>query len=112
MMASLCKRAGIKPLDQSKRKIQRGKNKGKYETVNLYYGFHALRHFVPSHLMDKKKVSLKTLQKLLRHRSAKTTELYVHSVDESVRAAMTEIEGEFTPILVKVPQEGATNKET
>jgi len=25
---------------------------------------------------------------------------------------MTEIEGEFTPILVKVPQEGATNKET
>jgi integrase len=104
MMASLCKRAGIKPLDQSKRKIQRGKNKGKYETVNLYYGFHALRHFVPSHLMDKKKVSLKTLQKLLRHRSAKTTELYVHSVDESVRAAMTEIEGEFTPILVKVPQ--------
>jgi len=63
MMASLCKRAGIKPLDQSRRKIQRGKNKGKYETVNLYYGFHALRHFVPSHLMDKKKVSLKTLQK-------------------------------------------------
>jgi len=111
MMASICKRAGIKPLGQSKRKIQRGKNKGKYKMVNLYYGFHSLRHFVPSHLMDKKKVSLKTLQKLLRHRSAKTTELYVHSVDESIRAAMTEIEGEFTPFSSKVPQEGATEKE-
>lgn len=111
MMASLCKRAGIKPLRESKRKIQRGINKGKFQKVNLYYGFHALRHFVPSHLMDKKKVSLKTLQKLLRHRNAKTTELYVHSVDESIRAAMTGIEGEFTPDLTKVPQEGATEKE-
>lgn len=97
MMASLCKRAGIDPVGMTKRKIGRGKKKGQYKDVPLYYGFHALRHFVPSHLMDQKKTSLKTLQMLLRHRNAKTTEIYVHSIDESVRDAMTGIEGEFAP---------------
>ncbi len=97
MMASLCKRAGVAPLRMSKRKILKGKNKGKYKEVPIYYGFHALRHFVPTHLMDKKKVSLKTLQKLLRHQNIKTTELYLHSIDESVRTAITELEGKFTP---------------
>lgn len=97
MMAGICKRAGIDPIGMTKRKIGRGKKKGQYKDVPVYYGFHALRHFVPSHLMDQKKTSLKTLQMLLRHRNAKTTEIYVHSIDESVRDAMTGIEGKFTP---------------
>lgn len=111
MMASLCKRAGIKPIGESKRRIYRGKNKGKYQKVNLYYGFHALRHFVPTMLADQKKVGLKTLQGLLRHKNLRTTQIYVHPIDESVRAAVTELEGKFTPNLVKAPPEGATKQE-
>ena len=97
MMASLCKRAGIEPTDMTKRKIAKGKNKGKYEDVPVYYGFHALRHFMASHLIDTEKTSLKSVSNLLRHKNLKTTEIYIHSIDESVRAAMTKIEGKFTP---------------
>lgn len=97
MMASLCKRAGIASIGESQRKISKGPNKGKYKKVNLYYGFHSLRHFVPSILMDQQKVGLKTLQGLLRHKNLRTTQIYVQPVDESVRTAMTEFEGKFTP---------------
>lgn len=108
LMASLCKRAGIEPIGNSKRKIFRGKNKGKYKEVGLYFGFHALRHFVASHLADSGKVSTKAIQGLLRHKNLKTTEIYLHSIDESQRVAMAGIEGKFTSILTKVQPEGAT----
>jgi len=79
------------------RKIDKGKNKGKYQEANLYYGFHALRHFMASHLIDSEKTSLKTVSKLLRHKNLKTTEIYIHSIDESVRLTTTKIQGKFTP---------------
>jgi len=97
MMASLCKRAGIDPIGKTIRKIGRGKDKGKQQETNLYYGFHALRHFMASHLIDSERTSLKTVSKLLRHKNLKTTEIYIHSIDESVRLTTTNIQGKFTP---------------
>jgi len=81
MMASLCKRAGIKPIGESQRRISKGPKKGKHKKVGLYYGFHSLRHFVPSILMDKQKVGLKTLQGLLRHKNLRTTQIFSPSMN-------------------------------
>ena len=73
MMKSLCKRAGIK-----------------------FYGFHSLRHFMASYMMDEQKVSLKTVSGLLRHKNVRTTEVYLHSLDTSKVDASGKIEGIFT----------------
>lgn len=96
MMASICKRAGITPIGKTKRRIWRGKKKGTYQDVDLYYGFHSLRHFMASHLVDQEKASLKSVSRLLRHKTLKTTEIYVHSIEESVRSTMGSVEGKFT----------------
>ena len=72
MMRSLCKRAGIP-----------------------YFGFHSIRHFMASFLADSEKQSTKTVQKILRHKSPKTTERYMHSDDLNVLSAMKKIEGRF-----------------
>jgi len=73
MMRSICKRAGT-PL----------------------YGFHALRHFMATHLADQEKVRMKTVQGLLRHKNLKTTEIYLHPIDENARTAVDQIKGKFT----------------
>lgn len=72
VMRSLCKRAGIP-----------------------HFGFHDLRHFMASFLADRKKQSTKTVQKLLRHKHHRTTEIYLHSIDNAAREAMKSIEGQF-----------------
>ncbi|MBW2557568.1 MAG: tyrosine-type recombinase/integrase [Deltaproteobacteria bacterium] len=64
LMPSLCKRAGIP-----------------------YYGFHPIRHFVSSYLKNTAKVETKVLQQLLGHKDERTTEIYLHSVVESEKAA-------------------------
>jgi integrase len=56
-------------------------------TLPKYYGFHSIRHFMASYLMDEHKVSLKTVSGLLRHKAVRTTEIYLHSVDSSALAA-------------------------
>jgi len=48
-----------------------------------------------SYLADTKKPSTKTLQRLLRHKELRTTEIYLHLVDEAVRDAMSSVEGIF-----------------
>jgi len=42
------------------------------------FGFHAIRHAVASYLNDIQKVGVRGVQKVLRHRSQKTTEIYLH----------------------------------
>lgn len=82
MMASLCKRAKIDPP----------------------FGFHALRHFIASLMADNPKVSKKTIGDMLGHKSLTTTEIYLHSIDESQRMALESIEGVFSDKkLVAVP---------
>lgn len=61
-----------------------------------YFGFHVLRHFMASFLADRKKQSTKTVQKLLRHKNLRTTELYLHSIDEQARRALASLEGVFS----------------
>ena len=86
MMRSLCIRAFAPNL--------KGKDKAKYE--GPVFGFHDIRHFMASFLADRKKQSTKTVQKLLRHKNHRTTEIYLHSIDEAAREAMRLVEGEFS----------------
>jgi len=70
LMPGLCRRAGVRP-----------------------FGFHALRHMVPSFLRDKHKINISLLQKLLGHETQGTTEIYLHVIDESEREMMEKLEG-------------------
>ena len=68
-MKGLCKRAGVKP-----------------------FGFKAFRKFGPSVLNDVHKVSMKKLQKLLRHKSQATTEIYLKNIDDDLASAISLLE--------------------
>jgi integrase len=72
LMRTLCRRAGVK-----------------------HYGFHAIRHFVATYLHDIKKIPTGVIGGILGHQSKRTTEVYLHSVDESAREAMRRLEGAF-----------------
>ncbi len=73
-MKGLCKRAGVVP----------------------HFGFHTLRHLMASILADDPNVSIKTIQKVLGHSEARTTEIYIHSIDGAIESAMNSISGKFT----------------
>jgi integrase len=68
-MKSLCRRAGVP-----------------------HYGFHCIRHYVATLLHDSLKIPTGVIGNLLGHQSKRTTEIYLHSVDESARIAMDRLE--------------------
>ena len=82
-MKGLCKRA----FDPTCKNVQKYKGP--------LFGFHHLRHFAGSLIHDSGKFSTKTMQKLLRHREARTTEIYLHSIDDGMQEAAQVLEGRF-----------------
>ncbi len=80
-MKGLCKRADVKS-----------------------FGFQALRRYVASVLADNDKVGSKTIQRILRHRSFRTTERYIHGINRDLRPALNMLSEK------KVPQ-GSTPKQ-
>jgi integrase len=67
-----------------------------------HYGFHSIRHFVSSYLLDKEKIGKPTVGRMLGHQSLSTTDIYahsigVHSVDDAMDTAMDKMEAEFVP---------------
>ena len=63
-LPGLCKRAGVKP-----------------------FGFHALRRWVAQMLADKHKQSTQTVQRFLRHKNVRTTEIYLENLNKDLRPA-------------------------
>ena len=52
------------------------------------FGFHALRRYVASYLADAKKVSAKTIQRILRHKNVTTTERYIQNINRDLTPTM------------------------
>lgn len=69
LMRGICKRAGVP-----------------------HFGFHAIRHYVASYLHSERGVTTAKLSKLLRHKSRRTTELYLQVVEPELRGIMAELE--------------------
>ena len=67
-MKGLCKKVGVK-----------------------YFNFHSLRHSGAS-LLEHSKVPISSIQTILGHAHRSTTELYLHSLGESEREAMSVFE--------------------
>ena len=55
-----------------------------------YFRFHALRHLAAS-MLDNKGVDIGDTQRILGHQNRQTTEIYLHSVGESERIAMSKL---------------------
>jgi integrase len=64
IMKTLCKKAGVK-----------------------YFRYHALRHLGAS-ILDRISVNIGSIQRLLGHENRSTTEIYLHSINESEREAI------------------------
>jgi integrase len=70
-----------------------------------HYGFHSIRHFVSSYLLDREKIGKPTVGRMLGHQSLSTTDIYshsigVHSVDDALDMAMDKLEAAFVPKLL------------
>ena len=65
-LKSLCERAGVDPP----------------------FGFHDIRSYVASYLADEKKVSAKTIQRILRHKNVTTTERYIKAVNQDLKQVL------------------------
>jgi integrase len=70
----LCKRVGVQP-----------------------FGFKAFRKYGPSVLNDIHRVSIKKLQRLLRHQTQTTTEIYLKKIDDDLSVGLRLLEKRDTP---------------
>ena len=68
LMKKLCKKAGVK-----------------------YFRFHALRHAGAS-IMDNSNIPIGSIQRILGHESRNTTEIYLHSIGDAERVAISVLE--------------------
>jgi integrase len=48
------------------------------------FGFHALRRFFASRLADSGKATTKTIQRFLRHKNLRTTEIYIQNINDDL----------------------------
>jgi integrase len=85
-MKGLCKRAGVKA-----------------------FGFKAFRKFGPSVLNDIHKVSIKKLQRLLRHKAQTTTEIYLKKIDDDLSVGLRLLEKRDTHRDTQEKTERVTN---
>ncbi len=53
------------------------------------FNFKVFRKFGPSVLNDVHKVSMKKLQRLLRHKQQSTTEIYLKNIDDNLAGAVS-----------------------
>ena len=61
------------------------------EKANVrYFRFHALRHLAAS-MLDNIAVPIGVIQRILGHQNRRTTEIYLHSVGEAERIAMSKL---------------------
>ena len=88
-LAGLCKRAEVKP-----------------------FGFKAFRKFGPSVLNDVHKVSKKKLQRLLRHNSQTTTEIYLKNIDNDLAAVIRLLEKKPTQTPTQNKKEASLSRLT
>ncbi len=72
-MKGVCKRAGVKP-----------------------FGIKAFRKYGPSVLNDIHRVSIKKLQRLLRHQTQTTTEIYLKKIDDDLAVGLRLLEKKDT----------------
>ena len=70
-MTTLCRKAGVR-----------------------YFRFHAFRHFGAS-MLERDQASIGDIQRILGHESRTTTEIYLHSIGESERRAMSIFDNEM-----------------
>ena len=63
-----------------------------------YFRFHALRHFGAS-MLDHANVSIGSIQRILGHENRTTTEIYLHSIGNAERDAVTVLDNQFSDVI-------------
>jgi integrase len=63
--------------------------------VDHISGYHALRRYYASRIMDSGKASLKDAQELIGHSSLRTTEIYVQNINPHHRGIMDAVDDDF-----------------
>jgi integrase len=73
-----------------------------------YYEFHCLRHFSSTYAYDVLKVPTVVLSGILGQKEKRTTEIYLHSIDEVARVEIQQINGHF--MLADLSKKSARNR--